>query len=111
IRGGRVSERHRARVRSAGRGRGRFVVRFIARRRGSFRLVARHVATRQQAAFRSHSLRIRVVYWQAGAGARGDQVALLQRSLLSLGFATPVTGYYDDGTSRAVLAFRKTNNM
>jgi lipoprotein-anchoring transpeptidase ErfK/SrfK len=26
-------------------------------------------------------------------------------------FATPVTGYYDDATARAVLAFRKANGM
>jgi peptidoglycan hydrolase-like protein with peptidoglycan-binding domain len=36
---------------------------------------------------------------------------LLQRELLALGSATPVTGSFDDGTSRAVLAFRKVNNL
>ncbi len=36
---------------------------------------------------------------------------LLQRGLLARGFGTPVTGYYDDGTARAVLAFRKTNEL
>jgi peptidoglycan hydrolase-like protein with peptidoglycan-binding domain len=52
-----------------------------------------------------------VVDWQAGAGERGVKVLLLQRALLKLGFATPVTGYYDDATARGVLAFRKTNEL
>ncbi len=52
-----------------------------------------------------------MVNWQRRQGARGAQVLLLQRALASLHFATPVTGYYDDATARAVLAFRKTNGM
>jgi L,D-transpeptidase catalytic domain/Putative peptidoglycan binding domain len=36
---------------------------------------------------------------------------LMQRKLLKLGFAVPVTGYFDSGTARAVTAFRKTNSM
>ena len=36
---------------------------------------------------------------------------LLQRQLASLGFATPVTGYFDSATARAVTAFRKTNGL
>jgi peptidoglycan hydrolase-like protein with peptidoglycan-binding domain len=46
-----------------------------------------------------------------GEGARGTAVLLLQRGLDRLGFAVPVTGYYDAGTSRAVLAFRKSNGF
>jgi peptidoglycan hydrolase-like protein with peptidoglycan-binding domain len=38
-------------------------------------------------------------------------VLLLQRELLQLGYATPVTGYYDDATARAVFAFRKVNGL
>ena len=38
---------------------------------------------------------IQVVNWSAGAGSRGLKVLLLQRGLLKLGFATPVTGYFD----------------
>jgi lipoprotein-anchoring transpeptidase ErfK/SrfK len=52
-----------------------------------------------------------VVRWSAGQGARGTKVLLLQRGLRSLRFATPVTGYYDAGTARAVNAYRKTNNL
>ena len=52
-----------------------------------------------------------MVSWQAGEGARGPRVILLQRALASLHFATPVTGYFDSATGRAVTAFRKTNGM
>jgi peptidoglycan hydrolase-like protein with peptidoglycan-binding domain len=56
-------------------------------------------------------VRLKVVAPRAGQGARGTHVLLLQRGLRRLGFAVPVTGYYDGGTSRAVLAFRKTNGL
>src|SRR5829696_1389614 len=58
-----------------------------------------------------YEFRCKVVNWQAGKGARGTKVTLLQRGLLKLGFATPVTGYFDGLTANAVNAFRKTNGM
>ena len=54
---------------------------------------------------------MKVVDWQAGQGARGTKVLLLQRGLQRVGFAVPVTGYYDWLTANAVNAFRKTNGM
>lgn len=107
VRGGKVSERERAPVRAIGGGRGGFVVRFIARRRGLFRVIAEHHATEAQAAFRSGSKRVKSVIWRAGRGAGGTRVLLLQRGLRSLGYAVNVTGFYSDATSRAVLAYRK----
>jgi hypothetical protein len=111
LRKGKVASRQRARIRRGRRGRGRFVARFIARRRGTLRVLARHSATARQKAFRARSKRIRVVVWSAGQGRRGLRVLLLQRGLRSLGYAVPVTGSFDAGTSRAVNAFRKVNNM
>jgi L,D-transpeptidase catalytic domain/Putative peptidoglycan binding domain len=111
LRKGRVASQQRARIRRARRGRGRFVVRFTARRRGLLRVVARHEATARQKAFRARSRRIRVVLWSAGRGRRGVRVLLLQRGLRSLGYAVPVTGSFGGGTSRAVNAFRKVNRM
>jgi hypothetical protein len=90
---------------------GVFSARLKARRRGTMRVVVKHAATAQQAAFRAGGGRIKVVRWRAGKGAHGIKVLLLQRRLLSLGYAIPVTGSYDDGTSRGVLAFRKVNRM
>ena len=110
VRGGRVVLRRRARIRRSG-SRGRFVARISARRRGSYRVVARHLATPQQGAFRARGRRFKAVVWRAGRGARGVRVLLLQRTLLGLGYATPISGRYDGGTSRAVLAFRKVNGL
>jgi L,D-transpeptidase-like protein/putative peptidoglycan binding protein len=111
VRRGKVVSRHDAPVRQGRKGAGRFTVRFKTRRRGVLRLVVKHTATPQQQAFRARDKRIDVVSWSAGAGAKGTHVLLMQRALLRLGFAVPVTGYFDSGTARGVTAFRKTNSM
>ena len=85
--------------------------RLRVRRRGLVRLVVRHAASPQQGEFRSRAVRLRTVVWRAGQGARGRRVLLLQRGLKRLGFAVGVTGHFDGGTGRAVLAFRKTNHL
>jgi hypothetical protein len=103
--------RHSKRIRRPVRSRGRFTFRFEVGNPGRLRLVVKHAATAQQLAFRARDRTIQVVSWSAGQGSRGTHVLLLQRALLSLGFATPVTGYFDAGTARAVTAFRKTNGM
>jgi hypothetical protein len=90
---------------------GRFQFRLKVSRPGRIKLVLKHAASPAQVAFRAESATVNVVDWQAGAGQRGVKVLLLQRQLLAEGFSTPLTGYYDDATSRAVLAFRKTNDL
>jgi L,D-transpeptidase catalytic domain/Putative peptidoglycan binding domain len=107
IRRGKASKKVRRAVRPGGR----YEFRFKVGNAGLVRLVVKHRASAGQTAFRTRSETIRVVDWQAGAGARGVQVLLLQRGLLRLGFATPVTGYYDGLTANAVNAFRKTNEL
>jgi hypothetical protein len=99
------------RIRRAVRAGGRFKFRFQVGGPGRLRLVVKHAGTPQQAAFRAKDRRIDVVSWSAGEGSRGAHVLLLQRALARLHFAVPVTGYYDSGTTRAVIAFRKTNGM
>ncbi|MBA3299043.1 MAG: murein L,D-transpeptidase, partial [Thermoleophilaceae bacterium] len=108
-RGGLVAER-RAEIRQTARG-GRASFRIKLDRRGLLSLVVRHAATEAQGAFQSRAARVKVIAPRAGQGARGTHVLLLQRGLARLGFAVPVTGRYDPGTSRAVLAFRKTNGL
>ena len=107
VRNGKQSKRIRRAVRAGGR----FTFRFQVGSGGTLRLVVKHPATPQQLAFRARDRTIQVVSWQAGEGARGPRVILLQRALASLHFATPVTGYFDSATGRAVTAFRKTNGM
>jgi L,D-transpeptidase catalytic domain len=107
VRGDKASKSVRRRVKSGGR----FQFRFKVGGPGRVRLVIKHRASVLQEAFRTRDRTITVVDWRAGAGERGVKVLLLQRALLAQGFATPVTGYYDDGTARGVLAFRKTNEL
>ncbi len=107
FRRGKVVSRQRAAIRRGGR----VSFRFRTRRRGVLRLRVRHAATLQQKAFVSRSVRLKAVVLRAGQGARGTKVVVLQRGLKDLGYAVPVTGYYDAGTSRAVLAFRKVNRF
>jgi lipoprotein-anchoring transpeptidase ErfK/SrfK len=107
IRGDKASKSVRRKVKAGGR----FEFRFKVGNAGRVRLVIKHRATALQQAFRTHDRSITVVNWHAGAGERGTKVLLLQRELLQQGYATPVTGYYDDATARAVFTFRKANGL
>ena len=107
IRGKKASKTVRRRVKPGGR----FEFRFKVGNSGRLRLVIKHKASTLQQAFRTHGRAITVVNWQAGAGERGLKVLLLQRALLAQGYATPITGYYDGATARAVFTFRKANNL
>ena len=107
VRKGKQSKKVRRTVRAGGR----FTFRFQVGGAGKLRLVVKHAASPQQLAFRAKDRTVNVVNWQAGEGARGAHVILLQRALASLHFATPVTGYFDSATARAVIAFQKTNGM
>ena len=110
-RSGKVVDRQRAKVKRGKRGAGKVSFDFKPKRKGVYRAQLSHAATGGQAAFRSRAARFKAVVLSAGEGKRGTDVLLLQRGLDALGYATPVTGYYDAGTSRAVIAFRKVNGM
>jgi L,D-transpeptidase catalytic domain/Putative peptidoglycan binding domain len=107
IRGKKASKQVRRKVRRGGR----YEFRFKVGNSGAVRLVVKHSASDAQRQFRTRSETIQVVNWQAGAGSSGVKVLLLQRGLLKLGFATPVTGSFDGLTANAVNVFRKTNGM
>jgi hypothetical protein len=107
IRGKKASKQVRRKVRRGGR----YEFRFKVGNAGAVRLVVKHRASDAQKKFRTRSETIQVVNWQAGAGSSGVKVLLLQRGLLKLGFATPVTGTFDGLTANAVNVFRKTNGM
>jgi hypothetical protein len=57
----------------------------------------------------SRTVRVFVVGPHAAQGARGTAVRALQSRLRRLGYLTPLNGYFDASTGRAVLAFRKVN--
>jgi peptidoglycan hydrolase-like protein with peptidoglycan-binding domain len=110
-RSGELVDRQRAKVKRAKGGAGKVAFAFKPRRKGVYRAQILHRATAGQQAFASRAARFKAVVLSAGEGKRGTNVLLLQRGLDALGFAVPVTGYYDAGTSRAVIAFRKVNGM
>jgi lipoprotein-anchoring transpeptidase ErfK/SrfK len=108
---GKVLVRRRAAIVPGPKGSGRYRVRFKTRGAGFLRLVVKHNATPQQVGFRAKARRIQVVHWRSGAGSKGTKVVILQRQLRLLGYAVPVTGFFDGGTARAVTAYRKTNGL
>jgi hypothetical protein len=110
-RSGKLVDRQRATIRRAKRGAGKVSFRFKPRRKGVYKAQIHHAGTDGQQAFRSRAARFKAVVLSAGEGKRGTDALLLQRGLDALGYAVPVTGYYDAGTSRAVIAFRKVNGM
>jgi hypothetical protein len=111
------------------RGRHRLLARRVAIRSarggalGSFRISLRiggsglvtvraeHAATPALGAGQAPARRTRVMAGRAGPGARGDVVRLLQRKLAGLGYAVPRSGVFDDGTTRAVIAYRKVRGL
>src|SRR5262245_22364613 len=107
IRGRKASKQVRRKVRRGGR----YEFRFKVGNPGAVRLVVKHRGSGAQVKFRTRDETIQVVNWRAGGGSRGVKVLLLQRRLLKLGFATPVTGTFDGLTANAVNVFRKTNGM
>ncbi len=110
-RSGKVVDKQRTQVKRGKRGTGKVSFNFKPRRKGVYKAQIHHAVTDGQLAFRTRAARFKAVVLSAGEGKRGTDVLLLQRGLYNLGFAVPVTGYYDAATSRAVLAFRKTNNQ
>jgi hypothetical protein len=57
----------------------------------------------------SRTVRVLVVRPHASQGSRGTAVRALQSRMARLGYLTPVNGYFNASTARAVLAFRKVN--
>jgi hypothetical protein len=110
-RSGKVVDKQRARVKRGKRGSGKVSFNFKPRRKGVYKAQIHHAVTDGQLAFRTRAARFKAVVLSAGEGKRGTDTLLLQRGLDALGYAVPVTGYYDAGTSRAVIAFRKVNGM
>ena len=74
---------------------------------GSYSTLSRHEPTDKQKAANSPRRRFGVVAGRAHRGSSGETVRLLQIGLRRLAYVAPVTGRFEAGTTRAVLAFRK----
>lgn len=87
-------------------GQGRFALRLRLARAGTMSVDVSHTATAGLAAF-SATTRLRVRSPNMAAGARGQAVWFLQRTLSRLRYAVPLSGIYEAGTANAVIAYRK----
>ncbi len=110
-RDGRQVQARTVSVQAMGNGTGRLRVNFVSRYGGFVQARATHAATAQQGAFAGRSPGVRYVSADIGPGARGQSVRLLQSELHALHYAVGLSGSFDEGTGRALIAFRKMTGL
>jgi hypothetical protein len=88
---------------------GMFKTPFRSTREGRITIGAVHRATPELDTVRAAKARVFVVKPVAGSG--GTVVRLLQKGLAKLHYSTSRSGYFDDATARAVMAWRKMTGM
>jgi L,D-transpeptidase catalytic domain len=96
---------------TTGTGWGRFQVGYRGHFAGRVQAHARHYATAEQAAFGSVSPHVRYVHENVMPGEKGQSVRVLQSELAALHYAVPLTGAFDEGTQRALIAYRKVTGL
>jgi peptidoglycan hydrolase-like protein with peptidoglycan-binding domain len=98
-------------VAPAAGGAGAFRVAFVSHFGGLLQARVSHDATLQQAAFGARTPAVRFVNPNVAFGDGGQSVRLLQDELAALHYAVPLTGVFDEGTGRALIAYRKMNGL
>jgi peptidoglycan hydrolase-like protein with peptidoglycan-binding domain len=98
-------------VLAIGNGEGHFHINYSSGSPGLVEARAAHSATAQQAAFSGRSPGVRFVQVDLGPGAQGQSVRLLQSELDVLHFAVPLSGVFEEGTGRALIAYRKVTGL
>lgn len=98
-------------VSAIGNGAGQFHVNYSSGLPGLVQVRAAHYATAQQSAFSGRSPGVQYVTPSLGPGGRGPSVRLLQSELDVLHYAVPLSGVFDEGTGRALIAFRKMTGL
>jgi hypothetical protein len=106
-RDGRKVAVNRLSVLAVGNGSGQFRVSYSSGSPGLVQARAAHYANAQQGAFSARSPGVRFVQVNLGPGAQGASVRLLQSELNVLHYAVPLSGVFDEGTGRALIAYRK----
>jgi len=96
---------------AVGNGAGQFHVGYVSGHGGLVQARAAHYATAQQEAFSGRSPGVRFVSADVGFGASGQSVRLLQSELDALHYAVPLSGVFDEGTGRALIAYRKMTGL
>jgi peptidoglycan hydrolase-like protein with peptidoglycan-binding domain len=98
-------------VAAVGNGSGAFHLAYASAQAGLVQARASHYATPQQGAFSARSQGVQFVAANLGAGARGRSVRVLQAELDALHYAVPLTGSFEEGTGRALIAYRKMTGL
>jgi peptidoglycan hydrolase-like protein with peptidoglycan-binding domain len=98
-------------VLAIGNGDGQFHINYSSGSPGLVEARAAHHATAQQVAFSGRSPGVRFVQVNLGPGAQGQSVRLLQSELDVLRYAVPLSGVFDEGTGRALIAYRKMTGL
>ncbi len=88
-------------------GTGRFHFAYASPHSGVLSIRAEHAATAQLTTLEAKPVNVRYERSTISVGARGRVVWLLQNELARLRYEVPVSGYFDEATARAVVAFRK----
>jgi lipoprotein-anchoring transpeptidase ErfK/SrfK len=110
-RGSKRTSRRVVAVTQASDGNGQFAVDFKPRNAGSYTVKARHKATAEQSRFTIARHGFTAFSGSVSGGSGKTKIRVAQVALKRLAFVTPVNGRWDGATSRAALAFRKTNRM
>jgi L,D-transpeptidase catalytic domain len=92
-------------------GAGQFHVVLSSARAGLVQVRAAHYATAQQGLLTARSSGVHFVSANLGPGAAGGSVRTLQSELNGLHYAVPLSASFDEGTARAVIAYRKTAGL
>jgi peptidoglycan hydrolase-like protein with peptidoglycan-binding domain len=100
-----------ASIAAMGNGVGQFHVSFASANGGLVEARASHPATAAQGSFSGVSPKVRYVSDAIGPGAAGQSVRLLQSELAGLHYAVPLSGVFEEGTGRALIAYRKMTNL
>ncbi|MBA3808506.1 MAG: L,D-transpeptidase family protein [Solirubrobacterales bacterium] len=101
----------RVSVLAMGNGVGQFHIGFTSADAGLLQARAAHYATAEQVAFSARAQSVQFVNTNLGLGAKGKSVRLLQSELNALHYAVPLTGVLDEGTGRALVAYRKMTGL
>jgi peptidoglycan hydrolase-like protein with peptidoglycan-binding domain len=110
-RDGRKIETKTVSVLAVGNDTGQFHIGFSSRDAGLVQVRAAHYLTAQQGAFSARAPGVRFVNANLGLGAEGQSVRLLQSELDAMHYAVPLTGVLDEGTGRALVAYRKMTGL
>jgi hypothetical protein len=111
LRNGHLAASRSVTLTAASGGAGRFRLLYASPHSGLLAIGAQHVATAQLGAFAAAPVKLRYYRANLAPGARGPAVWALQRGLAALRYAVPVSGYFDEATARAVVAYRKMTGL